>query len=733
MKKLIFLLIFPIFLFANSKILIINSYHKGYEFSDSIVKGIEEVVYPYTNVDINTLYMDSKRVTSKEYFLNLEKLYSVQLKNREYDLIVAIDRFAYDFVLDVHEKFFKDKPVLAVGIENFYEEKAIKYGVKDKVSALLERRDLKSNVKVIKRLIPRLQKLYIINDKSENALHTEPLIQELFKDFDGGYELIYLKEDDLESLKEKFQVEDENSAALFIRFYKNKDGKLNNNREIENFIDNSKIPIFITDSIFIKKGAVGGRIVDLYRFGKTSGEMALDILYGKEHKVVIFKDLNYVFDSKKLEQFILPVSVLDVEYEIVNKRETFYDKNRGFIEVVFKLIPLLLFLILGLIHNIYKRKQTEKELRQRIDFDAVLLNAIDSPIFWQDEKGFIVDSNSQFCSLLKLKCDQIYGCDEIYGKKLEDFSSNPNVLLIIDVLEKYKQNKKENYEFKFYDLRGEKKFYLLKQEKFEDKKSKTEGTVTIFTDVTKEREVAMEKQRNRQFVIQQSKLAEIGEVFSSIAHQWKSPLIEITAIAQELFYTRKCDGCNKNEKEDESFVKDIMNQVTYMTNTINDFQKFIMPSNKKKEFNIYDAVKSVLEIINHNIKYNNIKINIDVKDDTKLNVFGYKNEIMQSFLNIVNNAKDALLEKNDYKNRNIEIKLFNENKYLVITIKDNAGGIDEKSINDIFNPYFTTKENGHGIGLYMSKVIIEDKMGGSISVRNVENGAMFTIRLDQSI
>ncbi|WP_421715902.1 ABC transporter substrate binding protein [Arcobacter arenosus] len=733
MKKLIFLLIFPIFLFANSKILIINSYHKGYEFSDSIVKGIEEVVYPYTNIDINTLYMDSKRVTSKEYFSNLEKLYSVQLKNREYDLIVAIDRFAYDFVLDVHEKFFKDKPVLAVGIENFYEEKAIKYGVKDKVSALLERRDLKSNVKVIKRLIPNLQKLYIINDKSENALHTEPLIQELFEDFDGDYELIYLKEDDLESLKEKFQVEDENSAALFIRFYKNKDGKLNNNREIENFIDNSKIPIFITDSIFIKKGAVGGRIVDLYRFGKASGEMALDILYGKEHKVVIFKDLNYVFDSKKLEQFILPVSVLDVDYEIVNKRETFYDKNRGFIEVVFKLIPLLLFLILGLIHNIYKRKQTEKELRQRIDFDAVLLNAIDSPIFWQDEKGFIVDSNSQFCSLLKLKCDQIYGCDEIYGKKLEDFSSNPNVLLIIDVLEKYKQNKKENYEFKFYDLSGEKKFYLLKQEKFEDKKSKTEGTVTIFTDVTKEREVAMEKQRNRQFVIQQSKLAEIGEVFSSIAHQWKSPLIEITAIAQELFYTRKCDGCNKNEKEDESFVKDIMNQVTYMTNTINDFQKFIMPSNKKKEFNIYDAVKSVLEIINHNIKYNNIKINIDVKDDTKLNVFGYKNEIMQSFLNIVNNAKDALLEKNDYKNRNIEIKLFNENKYLVITIKDNAGGIDEKSINDIFNPYFTTKENGHGIGLYMSKVIIEDKMGGSISVRNVENGAMFTIRLDQSI
>lgn len=83
--------------------------------------------------------------------------------------------------------------------------------------------------------------------------------------------------------------------------------------------------------------------------------------------------------------------------------------------------------------------------------------------------------------------------------------------------------------------------------------------------------------KNRQFVIQQSKLAEIGEVFSSIAHQWKSPLVEITAIAQELFYTKKCEEV----KEDDSFVKDIMNQVSYMTNTINEFQRFIMPSNKK--------------------------------------------------------------------------------------------------------------------------------------------------------
>lgn len=124
-------------------------------------------------------------------------------------------------------------------------------------------------------------------------------------------------------------------------------------------------------------------------------------------------------------------------------------------------------------------------------------------------------------------------------KKLEDFSDNKNVRKIIKVLQKYKENEKENYEFKYFDEDMKKKVYLVKQEKFRDKKSGQEGFVTIFTDVTKEREIVVEKQRNRQFIIQQSKLAEIGEVFSSIAHQWKSPLVEITAIAQELFFIQK--------------------------------------------------------------------------------------------------------------------------------------------------------------------------------------------------
>jgi len=365
------------------------------------------------------------------------------------------------------------------------------------------------------------------------------------------------------------------------------------------------------------------------------------------------------------------------------------------------------------------RKKVEKTLRQRIEFDAVLLNAIENPIFWQDKNGVIIDSNTKFCDLLAMSCD------ELYNNTLENFKSNKNVNKIMQVLEKYRQNGLNNIQFKYLDAHKNKKIYLMKQADYYDKKSKTSGLVTIFTDITREKKIEKEQEKNQQFMAQQSKLAEIGEIFSSIAHQWKSPLVEITAIAQESFYTSE-----SKVEENESYVNDIMTQVKYMNDTINDFQEFIMPSNKKIMFDVYEAINSMLDIVNHNIKYNYLNISVYVQENTNLLAYGFRNEFMQSFLNIINNAKDELIKK-DLKNRLIHIALYNEKDKLVIEIKDNAGGIDSKNINKVFKPYFSTKSTGHGIGLYMTKMIIEDKMNGKIFVENIKDGACFKIILEQ--
>jgi len=718
MKKLILIyLLFTNFIFASSSVLIINSYHKGYEWSDSIIKGIEKNINVERNLDINILYMDSKRITTPLYYENLKNLYQVQLENRKYDLIIAIDSFAYDFVLENYNNLFTNEKILAVGIENFNKKKLKKYGLDNKVSALLEKRDLETNVKLIETIIPSIKKLYVVDDKSENALHTEPLVKNLFKNFKGKYKLIYLKEDSLNKLNNRFSKFEENSAILFIRFYKNSNGKLNKNNEIASFLDNSKVPVFITDSIFNKKGPIGGKIIDLEKFGETSRQMALDIIKYGMQDIKVSDDFLYVFDALKLDQFTLSINQINHSYEIVNKRMTFFDKYRGFINFVFAISPLLVILIIGLIHNIYLRKHSQRKLQQRIEFDTVLLNAIESPIFWQDDKDLIVDFNAKFCNFIDMHSEKVY------GNKLKDFT-NVNSIILCEVLDRFSSNKENNSQFKFKVSTNDERIFFIKQTKYCDSRTKKNGLVTIFTDITKEKKIEEQNKKNQEFIIQQSKLAELGEIFSSIAHQWKSPLVEITTIAQESFYSS-----NSNINEDESYVKDIMTQVNYMTETINDFQKFIIPFNKKQIFNVHEAISSMLKIVNHNIKYNYINVEINVKTKADLLVNGYKNEFMQCFLNIINNAKDELL-KNDIKNRNISINIFNTDDNVNIIITDNAGGILINDIEKIFKAYYSTKKEGHGIGLYMVKMIIEDKMNGKINVSNVEHGASFEIILE---
>ena len=165
-----------------------------------------------------------------------------------------------------------------------------------------------------------------------------------------------------------------------------------------------------------------------------------------------------------------------------------------------------------------------------------------------------------------------------------------------------------------------------------------------------------------------------------------------------------------------------------MSQTIDDFRNFLRPDREIKQFNLKEAVKKTLLLVGDSFKSQNIKIDTEAQED--LIVTGYQNEYCQVLLNILNNAMDTLIERKIVSPR-IEINLFREGHRHVATISDNAGGIPDAIIDRIFEPYFTTKDadKGTGIGLYMSKTIIENRMNGKISVRNTDRGAEFRIEV----
>ena len=175
-----------------------------------------------------------------------------------------------------------------------------------------------------------------------------------------------------------------------------------------------------------------------------------------------------------------------------------------------------------------------------------------------------------------------------------------------------------------------------------------------------------------------------------------------------------------------------MIQIKYMSKTLTDFRNFLKPSTKKNLFSMSKSLNEINEIIGKQIFYSNIEMSFNYKNENEeLLIYGYENDFKQVLLNIINNAKNKIVDQNlpISEKRKIDINIKRCSNFNTIEIIDNAGAVEEKIINSIFEPYFTTKKDGMGLGLYMAKIIIEEKMQGIINVKNNGNNVIFTIKL----
>jgi PAS domain S-box-containing protein len=246
---------------------------------------------------------------------------------------------------------------------------------------------------------------------------------------------------------------------------------------------------------------------------------------------------------------------------------------------------------------------------------------------------------------------------------------------------------------------------------------------------TLEERVAEEVKKNREkdyLLMQQSRQAELGEMINIIAHQWRQPLNIIGLHAQLLSQT--CAHGDLDSGFLNETVKGILDLVMHMSNTIEDFRNFLRPERERSQFNIKDTIARTYRLIAESFKESVILV--DIEGDSDVVVNGYPNEYAQAVMNILNNARDALIERRIDHPR-IRIRIAKEGERSVVTISDNAGGVAEELLQEIFEPYFTTKEGakGTGIGLYMSKTIVEKSMQGHLSVRNSTEGAEFRIEV----
>jgi C4-dicarboxylate-specific signal transduction histidine kinase len=257
-------------------------------------------------------------------------------------------------------------------------------------------------------------------------------------------------------------------------------------------------------------------------------------------------------------------------------------------------------------------------------------------------------------------------------------------------------------------------------------KRQTEALLDLNQNLEKKIQEEVLKNREKDRVLfQQSRLASMGEMIGNIAHQWRQPLNELGIILykiKKLFNT-------KNDIEFKKTYEKSKKVIQQMSQTIEDFRDFFNPNRPKEIFSIKDILEETISMFEGTQERENIFFELTCKD--KILMKGYPSELSQIFINLVNNSKDAYNNIGVKKKKIIiDIKKIDYN-YVMISIKDNAGGIKDDIIEKIFEPYFTTKHSsiGTGLGLYMSKMIVENSMRGTIAVKNDENGICFDIKI----
>ena len=340
-----------------------------------------------------------------------------------------------------------------------------------------------------------------------------------------------------------------------------------------------------------------------------------------------------------------------------------------------------------------------------IDLNEIINNAIEGILIIQN--GFIKDMNQSLLDILG------------YENKADLIGNLATGILIPTSKEKYiKYNSKIFQEIAIITKNGDVIPVIIKIKDINFSNQEYKMVSILDLSELKEKEKMM---------LLQSKHSAMGEMISMIAHQWRQPLQAVSILIQKLPLLKMVDGEISDELL-EDVVCQVGSQLDYMSKTIDDFRDYFKPNKKKEKVYIKNVIEKSMDFLGYLFKLNSIKINYQNSSISSLKI--YLNELVQVFVNLIKNSSDAMLE-NNIENRVINISSYENENYLFIEFEDNAGGIKNDVITKIFDPYFSTKsnKNGTGLGLYMSKTIIEEHSGGKINVYNTDFGTKFVIKL----
>jgi PAS domain S-box-containing protein len=694
---------------ASQRVLLLNSYHQGFKWTDDITSAVRAVLAKESpGVELHIEYMDTKQVYDLRYYDHLAALYAHKYQNLAFDAIIASDNNAYDFLLTFRDRLFPGVPVIFCGV-NYFEPASLKG--QTAITGVNEEADLAAGIELALQLHPDTRRIVVVNDTTPSGGQVKRHLEQLLADEPFEVEFRIWEEVTMETLERRV-ANLENGDLLFYTFFmRDKAGDFFEfDESIARIAAKCPVPIYGAWDFNLGYGIVGGMLTSGYFQGESAAGLAVRVLLGEppEQLPVVMQSPNrYMFDYLQLQRFGISPADLPPDSIIINQPYNIYTEYRPLIWGVLVAIILLHFIIFSLILNILRRRRAEAAVKKSEETLRATFESTEDGLLVTDEKGRIRQCNARF--------QLIWQAPEAI------LTSEEDRLLMDHLLEKLE--KPEHFLMRAHRLQrsGER---CLEELRLKDGRvlewfscplaidAEQLGRVWSFRDITRRQE--MEAQ-----LLQAQKMEAVGTLAGGVAHDFNNRLQTISGYAQLLLMDKALQA------EDLHKIKAIdraAQRACALAEQLLVFSRKI--DSKLRPLDLNHEIRAVAKLLARTLP-KMIAIHLELNEAVAI-VNADAAQIEQVLMNLAINASHAMpdggkltIETQTVTLDDIDCKGkvgLSPGQYACLSVIDNGHGMHRATQAHIFDPFFTTKEPGKGTGLGLSMVhgIIQNH-GGHIN------------------
>ena len=700
---------------SNKKtILYINSYHDGYQWSDTILEGIRtELALSKFNIELQVEYMDAKKYNIAPVIDSLLELYKEKFAEENFDVVIVSDDDAFNFSLKYREELFPEVPIVFCGVNDLSSED-LQSG---NLTGVVETFDLAGTLDIALKLHPQRRHMIVVGDTSTAGLAIRHQIEELLPDYPEKLEVSYWTKLSLEEVQQRVGTLPDDVFLFFIPYYQEIGNRFYSAEEVmEAIYRHSRVPLYTAWEFLLGHGAVGGKMISGLEHGRQATLMTLGILNGEQADsipVSLRPDGVYLFDFKVMQQLQIDEGLLPEGSTVINAPKAFYELPRELFWAIIISCVLLLLTVFFLGINMIVRRQVERRMKEQLTFQETLIDTIPQLISWKDSRGRYVGANRTFASFFGLGA-----VGEVVNKTTSDVVTDENYVkwstsadtAVVSGIEAFRKVRR-----KIIDPDNQESWLEVNKVPLRDQHGRISGILTTAENIT--REWNLEKQ-----LLQSQKMEAIGTLAGGIAHDFNNILTSIVNSTELAIGDVPPDSQTKQDLER------VLKAAHRGGRVVKQITAFSRPT--QEGFRSTDCA-AVISEVNHLMEVS-LPSNIVIKSYISPSIepiHADPTQIHQALMNLCTNAFHSLREQGGVLQIRLEeTSLIKEETdflelkpgpYIKMTVADNGPGISPAIIDKIFDPFFSSKDKAEGTGLGLSVVHgIVKGHGGGIRVRS---------------